>query len=100
MKLETTMPGTSGECASGRGTRKPNSVQAQDLRRVSRLRPAKLSSNRDGLGKRRRARPSPDDESSSAVVVFPEPDEKHVAPEADVAQPSAANSARGDNLHL
>jgi RNA polymerase primary sigma factor len=100
MKLETTMQGTSAECANGRGTRKPNNVQAQDLRRVSRLRPAKLSANRGGLGKRRRARPSPEEEGLAPVVVFPEPDEKHVSPEAEVAEPSTANSGRSDNLHL
>jgi RNA polymerase primary sigma factor len=100
MKLETTLPGTSVECSARRGTSKPLGAQAQDLRRVSRLRPAKLGANQSRLGRRRRSQPAQEAEGLAApIVVFPESDEKHVTPEAELTEPSSA-TARGDNLQL
>jgi len=99
MKLQTTITGTTQDCAARRRTSKPPGAQAQDLRRVTRLRPAKLSSNRGGLGQRRRARRSPGPEQPATVVVFPET-EKPFTPEPEAAEVSSASGGRGDNLQL
>src|SRR5215471_4904470 len=100
MKLETTLTGTSVDCSPRRRNSKPLGVQAQDLSRVSRLRPAKLGANRGRLGRRRSSKAGIEEGLSTPVVVFPESDDRHQAPETELTEASATTAARGDNLQL
>jgi RNA polymerase primary sigma factor len=101
MKLETTMTSSSEECAQRRVGGKPLKAAGQRLRRVSRLRPAKLESNRGGLRKGRGSLGLQEQEQpAEAMIVFPEPDEKHLPSDAGAGESSGAGGARGDNLQL
>jgi RNA polymerase primary sigma factor len=101
MKLETTMTSSSEECAQRRVAGKALNAAGQRVRRVSRLRPAKLESNRGALRKGRRSRRLQEQEQpAEAMIIFPEPDEKHLPADVGGAEPSGAGGSRGDNLQL
>ena len=88
------------DCSVRRGNSKPLGVQGQDRRRGSRLRPVKLGANRSRLGRRRRSPAREEEGLAAPVVVFPESDDKHVALETELAEPTPASVSRGDNLQL
>jgi RNA polymerase primary sigma factor len=64
------------------------------------LRPAKLGANRGRLGKRRTSKASIEEGLPAPVVVFPESDDRHLAPETELTDTSGTTAARGDNLQL
>jgi RNA polymerase primary sigma factor len=78
-----------------------NKDQAQNLRRISRLRPAKLSSGRRGLGRTRGPRRGRKLEAAEPepVIIVPEVDTALGVNEAELAAGSA-QSGRGDTLQL
>ena len=101
MKVETTLrrpeelPQTSGSVTP------VNQKHAQNLKRVSRLRPAKLNSGRRGLGRGRGSKRSSEREPASEPVVFlPETQTGRGIAEAEPMEASSNRGARGDNLQL
>ena len=101
MKVETTLrrpeelPQTSGSVTP------VNQKHAQNLKRVSRLRPAKLNSGRRGLGRGRGSKRSSEREPASEPVVFlPETQTGRGIAEAEAVEASSNRGARGDNLQL
>ena len=101
MKVETTLR-RPAELPPTSGSEKPvNPKHAQNLKKVSRLRPAKLNSSRRGLGRGRGSKGFPEQEpSKEPVVVLPEVETGRGMAEAEVAEALSNRGARSDNLQL
>jgi RNA polymerase primary sigma factor len=102
MKLEATMQKRPATEAQNKADTPANQNHAHDLRRVSRLQPAKLAGGRGGLGKIRRLRKSSEEgQSAEPLIVLPENDERSGGSELESMEPSLRSGGpRGDNLHL
>lgn len=102
MKLEATM--TTLPAAAARPTNGLPGTQkhpTQNLRRISKLRPAKLATGRSGLNSTRGARKAKrKNEGSEPLLVLPDREERFAAPELDPVETHRDSAARGDNLHL
>jgi RNA polymerase primary sigma factor len=96
MKLETTLTSHSS-AQEQKGASEQN--KAPNLKRVSRLRPAKLGSSRRGLGSPRgvRRRGHAENPGTEPVIIVPERETRNGEPELGARQ---EQSARGDNLQL
>jgi RNA polymerase primary sigma factor len=101
MKLETTLSRRSEHPAQANAIGTTNSSQAQDLKRISRLRPAKLASGRRGLthGRGKRGSRKKENATPEPVILVPETEAGLGVNEPEVAR-SPSQNARGDNLHL
>jgi RNA polymerase primary sigma factor len=103
MKLETTLqkpPETSRQAVGGGAAVKNNA--GPGLKKISRLRPAKLTLGRRGAwGTRgsRRARTG-DETAAESVLVLPETGSAPGLPETEVVELSSRDRARADNLQL
>jgi RNA polymerase primary sigma factor len=98
MKLETTLNKAQEQAeAPGRAGQKNH----PSLKKVSRLRPAKLTAGHGGLGKGRRSQKSQETiPSPSPVIVLPESEDKLATTELESLPSSRESGARGDNLQL
>jgi len=101
MKLETTVPMLGSAAARSSQGSPGTQKQAQNLRRISKLRPAKLATGRSGLGTSRGGRKDKHkDPNAEPLFVAPETEERFTAAELDSAEANRSSGPRGDNLHL
>jgi RNA polymerase primary sigma factor len=84
--------------ASGSGT-PVNQNHPHNLKKISRLRPAKLNSGRRGLGRGRGSKRSEEEAGADRVVVLPDAERLNVA-EVESAEIVSREAGRGDNLQL
>src|SRR5579863_9760589 len=101
MKLEATLQQRPGASAQDNPDTPVNQKQLHDLRKISRLRPAKLTAGRGGLGGARRSRKTREETpSAEPVVVLAESREGLGAAEIEAMESYRASGPRGDNLQL
>ena len=99
MKLETTLKKAAQNQAAAPDT--PRKKNQPGLKKVSRLRPAKLTASRGGLGKGRHSRNSEETTPlAKPVVVLPESEGELGTTELEALHASRASGPRGDNLQL
>lgn len=101
MKLEATLQKRPGASAQDNPDTPASQKQLHDLRKISRLRPAKLTAGRGGLGgSRRSGKTRQETQSAEPVIVLAESREGLRAAEIEAMEAHGASGPRGDNLQL
>jgi RNA polymerase primary sigma factor len=99
MKLENTLPSRPEDLSRETGSGTPMN---QSLKKISRLRPAKLLSGRRGLGRSRGSKRSEEAgvPATEPLVVIRETNSSFGRAEVESIEESSSRGARGDNLQL